>query len=378
MGNLKLNSIYINGELVPIMLINNSKVFSAIVRKIFDLSTSEIEADGETGGTYSFTITANSKWTITAPDWLTLSQNSGNGNATITVTVPAETGEKEGEIVVGCWSETKSIAISTEKDYSTKYLTFKITGSGNLKWYTTTSNTSYNKTIQYSKDNGSTWSSITSSNANSGATITVEAGDVVMFKGANDNYGAAYNRYTTFSGSTAQFSVEGNIMSLFYGDYFSGQTSLPSNGYQLTGLFNRCTGLTSAEHLVLPATTLHNYCYGYMFYACTSLTSAPELPATTLATYCYCEMFRNCSSLRKTPSVLPATALAYYCYYYMFNNCTQVNSIKCLATSGINSSHSTDNWLNGVSATGTFTKKAGATWPTGVNGIPSGWTVLEE
>lgn len=33
-------------------------------------------------------------------------------------------------------------------------------------------------------------------------------------------------------------------------------------------------------------------------------------------------------------------------------------------------------WVEGVSSTGTFEKKAGATLPTGNNGIPSGWTVI--
>jgi hypothetical protein len=36
----------------------------------------------------------------------------------------------------------------------------------------------------------------------------------------------------------------------------------------------------------------------------------------------------------------------------------------------------TDNWVNGVSSTGTFVKNSAATWTTtGGNGIPSGWTV---
>jgi hypothetical protein len=36
----------------------------------------------------------------------------------------------------------------------------------------------------------------------------------------------------------------------------------------------------------------------------------------------------------------------------------------------------TSNWVSGVSSTGTFVKNAAATWDvTGVNGIPSGWTV---
>jgi hypothetical protein len=36
----------------------------------------------------------------------------------------------------------------------------------------------------------------------------------------------------------------------------------------------------------------------------------------------------------------------------------------------------TYNWVAGVASTGTFVKNASATWDvSGVNGIPSGWTV---
>jgi hypothetical protein len=35
-----------------------------------------------------------------------------------------------------------------------------------------------------------------------------------------------------------------------------------------------------------------------MFYGCTSLASVPALPATTLAEYCYAYMFKGCTSLK--------------------------------------------------------------------------------
>jgi hypothetical protein len=37
----------------------------------------------------------------------------------------------------------------------------------------------------------------------------------------------------------------------------------------------------------------------------------------------------------------------------------------------------TTGWVNGVSKTGTFVKEAGVEWSTGVNGIPSGWEVID-
>jgi hypothetical protein len=86
-------------------------------------------------------------------------------------------------------------------------------------------------------------------------------------------------------------------------------------------------------------------------------------------------MFRDCTSLTTAPE-LPATTLASECYREMFNRCTNLSSIKCLATD-ISASNCTLAWVNGVAASGTFTKAASmSSWTEGVNGIPSGWNVV--
>ena len=139
-------------------------------------------------------------------------------------------------------------------------------------------------------------------------------------------------------------------------------------------MFAYCTSLVTAP--VLPATTATNSCYEGMFSHCTSLTTAPSLPATTLGEWCYNGMFAYCTSLVTAP-VLPATNLVDECYYKMFSNCTSLNNVICLATN-MNVEDPTYEWLDGVSSTGTFTKAAGVTWPTGTSGIPSGWTVVNQ
>jgi hypothetical protein len=59
----------------------------------------------------------------------------------------------------------------------------------------------------------------------------------------------------------------------------------------------------------------------------------------------------------------------------MFNCCSKLNYVKMLATD-ISASNCLDEWLNGVSSTGTFVKHPDmASLPTGSSGIPSGWTV---
>lgn len=277
------------------------------------------------------------------------------------------------------------------------YLAFNITSGGTIVW--AANDTAFTKTISYSKDNGATWADITSTTA--GTSFNVNAGDRVMFKGDNAAYCNNSYRFNSFSGSTAGFEVEGNIMSLIDSTGFTTATTLTS-AYTFFGLFMGCTGLTSAENLVLPATTLADSCYCNMFYQCTALTTAPELPATTLASNCYQGMFQRCTNLTTAPELpattladscyrsmfqnctslttapeLPATTLTENCYYYMFNVCTSLSSIKCLATN-ISASGCTSGWVNNVAASGTFTKAASmSSWTRGASGIPIGWTVQD-
>ena len=140
-------------------------------------------------------------------------------------------------------------------------------------------------------------------------------------------------------------------------------------------MFKECSSLTTAPEL--PATTLATFCYQFMFSSCTSLTTAPALPATTLENYCYYQMFAYCNSLTTAPE-LPAAALVNSCYYKMFYNCSKLNSITMFATD-ISATDCLANWVGGVAATGTFVKAPSMTsLTTGVNGIPTGWTVLDD
>jgi hypothetical protein len=85
-------------------------------------------------------------------------------------------------------------------------------------------------------------------------------------------------------------------------------------------------------------------------------------------------MFGNCTALTEAPELLAET-LANNCYSYMFYNCTNLNYIKAMFITYPSSTY-TSNWVYGVSATGTFVKNSAASWTTtGVNGIPTGWTV---
>ena len=211
-----------------------------------------------------------------------------------------------------------------EADYSKMYLTVEALGSGILK---------LRRGTTYSLNEGE-WT-----------TVTMLADGVSMVSG--DKVRVKATTGLTFYESTIVMKAYGNVMSAAYGDSFVGQTTIPSGFNGFKNMFDACSGLVDVSNLVIPATGLTRGCYQAMFYDCTSLSTAPELPATTLVDYCYGEMFRGCSSL---------------------------NYVKCLATDI--RYICTDRWLKDVSATGTFVKDANTTWPTGNDGIPSGWTVI--
>ena len=213
-------------------------------------------------------------------------------------------------------------------DYSQDYLTFVPLASTTFQC---------SKAVSYSLDDGATWTNLPANTA----TPSVHIGDKILWKAQLTTPG-------TFHSSIGRFNVEGNAMSLIYGDNFVGQTSL--GRATLHDLFTNETRLISAENLVLPATTLTASCYSNMFQSCTALTAAPVLPAPTLVSSCYLQMFENCTSLK---------------------------SITCLATD-ISALYCTNNWVSGVAATGTFTKASSMTgWTTGTSGIPSGWSVQD-
>ena len=278
-------------------------------------------------------------------------------------------------------------------DYSQDYLTFVALQDGTFSF----KNNNSGNTIQYSLDNGETWTTLEKDTP----TPTISSGSSIMWKG--EMTPTAASGVATFY-SSMQYEAKGNPMSLLFGDNFVGVTSLNNKDYALKDLFYGDTNLISAEHLSLPATTLANdcyyamfldctslvtapsilpattlakNCYYSMFWGCTSLTTAPELPATTLAKYCYSDMFHGCRNLMTAPD-LPAETLVSGCYHAMFEYCSSLNYIKMLATD-ISESSGLYYWVNGVQTeSGTFVKSASVTLPTGDDGIPTGWTVVDD
>lgn len=257
--------------------------------------------------------------------------------------------------------------------YKTIPLTFEILTSGTISLARNNTSSGTSWSIEYSI-NGGTHSTVTGNNGTTKQIATVSAGDIFTIHSLSRLYSSS-SAYSYFS-TTCNFNVYGNLM--------TSMNSGTMTTYLCYYLFKNCTGLISAENLILPD-TVANYCYYYMFYGCTNLTKAPSLPAITLANSCYYGMFSGCTSLTTAPE-LPAPNIGDSSnssldeYNYMFNGCSNLNYIKCLLVYnnfGPANSLSFSNWLYNASSTGTFVRPKYAQWQTGTNGIPSGWTVQE-
>jgi hypothetical protein len=166
----------------------------------------------------------------------------------------------------------------------------------------------------------------------SAATVSVNMGDQVAFRGTNNCYGgddsdvvsgfghSTYLRLVKSDTTQGAFTVFGNIMSLFWGDAFIGKKAFPTEDSHLLESFFYDSRLRDSRSLSLPASTVPDSAYRKMFFGCDEMTAGPELPATAFSGgYNYYSMFSNCSSLVLPPSVLPATAVTSNAYRLMFS-----------------------------------------------------------
>lgn len=193
-------------------------------------------------------------------------------------------------------------------------------------------------TIEYSEDQGSTWSTYT------GTTFNLNTGEEVWFRGTRTDCNCAGN--TQLFTANHKCYIAGDITSLL-----GYPETLPANAFRsafskgglsdsdaekeknlptASGTVN-WVDIDPNDPLVLPASTGAN-CYMEMFLNCTSLTSAPALPATVLADKCYFRMFygSGLTSIPTFPSVVtmeitPGTRHRYF--FQMFQNCKGIEQL---------------------------------------------------
>ncbi len=201
--------------------------------------------------------------------------------------------------------------------------------------------------VEWSKD-GRTWNHTDNTSDEVIIPVSVASGEKVYWRGSGKRMSYSGNSgYTSGFSSTGAFSISGHLVSILKGSDFEDIDFL---GATFARLFQDCSNLISAGELILPSFTTASV-FSSLFLRCTALVSAPELP--------------------------PVTNLTTGCYYQMFFGCSSLAYVKCLATN-ISATNCLQNWLYGVSSTGTFIQAEGVTWPRGASGIPTGWLAYDE
>ena len=276
----------------------------------------------------SVATVSNGKVTAVTAGTATITAKAGDKSATCTVTVIPEA---VTPLTFWAWKTNKAKV----------YVSLKKTGSPRAI------------SIECKIDNGK-WEEYTI-----GKEITLTPGQKVAFRaGANGNVSVSQSmvdfyrfniRDDPYTYTTNHIDASGNIMSLLNR---SGSFTIQSP-YCFYSLFSNNEILNSVSELELPATTLAEYCYSFLFSNCLNLQNSPKLPATKLATFCYGYMFYNTnlgfppqlpatelkpqcyeamfakSWIYRAPA-LPATTLASECYKGMFNECSKLTSAPAL------------------------------------------------
>ena len=250
-----------------------------------------------------------------------------------------------GDVKVYPTSTTTPPPTPTPSGYSDMYLTIEVTGNANSNLMISGDTIPNGWTgFSYSLDDGRTWHRRSEPDL-----ISLTRNAKVLLKSECQSWNGISITLNVLDPSHYSVVAYGNVLSLLFGDDFAQHTGATGTDYCLAGLFKNCICLTDASNLVLPYNMTSLHCLDSMFYGCTSLTTSP---------------------------VLTTPIIGYGCYEKMFYGCSSLTAITCLATYRL--PFATNDWVNGVAASGTFYKSPNMNdWPTGSGGIPDGWSVVD-
>lgn len=232
-----------------------------------------------------------------------------------------------------------------------------------------------NITVEYSTDK-TNWGTLITMSGSTSATEQLPANTRWYLRANANTWGANTSSACKITGCD---TVGGNILSLLYGSNFTGsETSFKStNKYVFCRLFDGNTKLKSAGGLILPAKTLVEGCYYFMFNGCTGLLSAPIFPQAVLAKWCYAGTFQGCTSLVCGAEFL-STNLNGTAFNSTYQGCTNLRYIKILTIGGSTSSKLNFMYMtNNVQPGGVFVQHEDAVWAQNASAIPSGWTITK-
>ncbi len=143
--------------------------------------------------------------------------------------------------------------------------------------------------------------------------------------------------------------------------------------------FEGCTSLVNAPQFN-NIKTAERASFYYCFSGCTSLVNTPTFNNLTEAkNACFGYCFEGCTSLVNAPTFKNLTNVTYYDQLYTFMYCFQgCNKLQVIYTPNIATwdENTFENWVDGVASTGVLFKSETLEIPTGVNGIPDGWTTI--
>lgn len=301
--------------------------------KYFAMGDATIGASGGTLTIPYFTNYTEGEYYITVQTGLTL-VSYGNGN--IVVIVPRNTGASEVTYLVEAHRTSDGVLLDTatitqaETTPISSFLTFNIASDGVIGWRGGAEHHSV-----YYRKNGGNWIEQspaydpTPPGTYSPSFISVQSGDTLQFKAVHDTYnkGTGYVIVGMFSGSTATYDVQGNIMSLIHGDYFDNNSEFDyepgSYSTTLTAAF-RGEPVRHANKLVLPAVNVPKQAYRYMFKECTSLLDVPTIMGVSFGEETCYEMFNGCTSITKTPEIHATSNIGVYAFGGAFSGCTSL------------------------------------------------------
>ena len=176
--------------------------------------------------------------------------------------------------------------------------------------------------------------------------IEVVKGQKVRFFSENAATAKNYdNNLVTILANEKECYIYGNVMSMVTpaGSEFKDNTAFTAN-YALAGLFYKPSGYSNkiishpTKKLLLPATTLTDYCYDNLFNGCSILDAGPEiLPATALTASCYYGMFKGCKKLKKAPTISATQMVGSAACRQMFYQCEALTTAPALNVTSINS-----------------------------------------
>lgn len=372
----------------------------------------------------SLTLTANLRikspeaWTITdnSGGWLSYSASSGTAGVTVvTVTATAPSADRTATITVTTANYSKTVAVSQIYNIGF-YIENRYAGANTLSMEAVSG-----KTIQYSTDNGATWTTMTVG-ANS---IPVAQGARVYFQGdlgsdfvmpkfncTNDwamigEVAALHNyNWTTTSGGIENYwknnttlkeavldmstltTITSRWNSIFQGSAVTNvdiDLSSLTQAVRFEGMANDCDWMTDF-HLDVRSyvnATPNGILAGITNNSqrVTSIT-IDFAPNTQFTDWGMSGSFADCPSLTTTPDLRNITRAVNGSTYYLFRNCTSLNTVIAPNLANWNEdgySYNFQNWLYGVAPTGIVvinpnTINVPLNSP---NGIPSGWTRVD-